>query len=195
MAGRHSPSHPLRKERTVLDFDSFHRAVHSADGLEAVGVDIPSELLGHLRAHDAYALAWFENWSRDGQPTRVGQRFSIPYAPSPDPLPDAYAVTGYAPTGAASGGSVAVATPPAPSIGTVAYAATPSAFPAAAHPQPPYIEATASPRGGFVHPDAPPPGWYPSPTSAGHEQWWNGASWTAERRPTRRRGFPRFGRR
>jgi hypothetical protein len=195
----------------VLEYDRFHAAVRSPDGLEREGVQLSPMTLEHLRGHDAYARAWYDNWSRDGQPARASESHRGPYAPSPEPLLSSVAASGYAVTGGPE-------TPATPSIGLgTTYATTstdsPGAFatataPSADHRTPVWSASRyrvpprlGEPNGpaelGLDVPAAPDPGWYPSPSTPGHEQWWNGSAWTPEHRPAarRRKGFGRFGRR
>lgn len=172
----------------MLDVTRFLGALRSEDGLEREGVHLPADTLAHLRGHEAYAFAWFENWSRDGQPPGGRVAFDSPYPTSPEVDVSDFAVAGYARTGdePASPASERPATRRALRAASERDGAGRAVVvaPAAYEPQ------LATPR-------APGPGWYPSPSSTGHEQWWDGSAWTPERRPIalRPRGLARFLRR
>jgi hypothetical protein len=174
----------------VLDFDRFHRALHAEGGLESEGVHLPAPTIAGLRGHEAYAFAWFDNWTRDGQPPAGTIVPATPYPPSPDIGASIFAATGYATTG--DGDSLAPEQPRS----SVDRPARAPAVPRGTAARLTVISTESEP-GDLARPDAPAPGWYPSPASPEHVQWWNGSAWTAERRPVaaRRRGLALFGRR
>ena len=170
----------------MIDFDRFHRSLLADDGLSREGVHLPSPLIAQLRGHEAYALAWFENWTRDGQPAAGSIAPTQPYPPSPDVAVSDFAATGYAITGEGEAGEHEPED------------AEPAATPVRVAPRARVrrIVPDLPEWSDLARPEAPEPGWYPSPTSRGHVQWWDGRAWTSERRPAaRRRGIARFVRR
>lgn len=172
----------------MLEFARFVDALRSDDGLEREGVLLPPETLAALRGHEAYALAWFQNWTRDGQPSDGRGAVAAPYPTSPEPEVSAFTVAGYARTG----DDPVTPEPPAPATRRAAG----TSWAARSGDRAPAVEPLVG-SAPLVPPEAPAPGWYPSPENAAHEQWWNGSSWTPEHRATskRRRGFALFARR
>lgn len=83
----------------MIDVDRFRSSLHSDGGLAVEGVQLPEATLAALRGHDAYALAWFENWTRDGQPATGSAPLPTPYPTSPDVDISTFEATGYATTG------------------------------------------------------------------------------------------------
>ncbi|PSL37922.1 uncharacterized protein DUF2510 [Labedella gwakjiensis] len=172
----------------MLDFARFQSALGVDGGLEREGIRLAAETLTGLRGHEAYALAWFENWSRDGQPADGRIAIDGPYQPSPDVDVSDFAVAGYARTGDE---------PAAPALDRPS---TRRAARAAAEGSggDQVVVMTAVPdQPQASTPRAPAPGWYPSPSRASHEQWWDGRAWTAEHRsvPAHPRGLARLLRR
>ncbi len=170
----------------MLDFSRFRDALHVPGGLEAEGVHLPADTASHIRANDAYALAWFENWSRDGQPADGVVPHDGPYPCSPDDSSGGVAASGYAITGQD-------ALPGAPSASSPPVAEETRRF----LPSVPSHGSAISAASSLSRPESPAPGWYPSPITAGDHQWWDGTGWTTQRRPASagRRILSRFARR
>lgn len=170
----------------MLDFARFQSALHADGGLEREGVRLTAETLTGLRGHEAYAFAWFENWSRDGQPADGRIAVHGPYPTSPDVDVSDFLVAGYARTG----------DEPAAAERTSARRAARAAAATSDRDQAVVVHAEPD-QPQLSTPSAPGPGWYPSPSRASHEQWWDGRAWTTEHRSVRARprGLARFLRR
>lgn len=190
----------------MLELDGFLRALAGGESEDGV-LPLPAETITALRGSTAYALTWFENWTRDGQPSGGRLPLAGPYPPTPHVELTDYALTGYATTGDEPSDpplrrrtrrSVERIPGDPPAFAGVADAALqPAAEPARVTAPAGSALATEGVSSSVPSvPSAPEPGWYPSPTSGAHQQFWDGRAWTTERRVVeRRRGFARFLRR